>query len=117
MSVHPLQKLIQIFIKEEYPFILNNYPLSVEYDGIELQMDLNLVVSKEFIEKNLTGLCDFEGVDFCRNFFMDLEQFQYCSQININKEKIRKIVAQSYTLSTGNTPHLYRINVNFISNC
>ena len=56
MSVHPLQKLIQIFIKEEYPFILNNYPLSVEYDGIELQMDLNLVVSKEFIEKNLTGL-------------------------------------------------------------
>ena len=117
MSNHPLQRLIQIFLKKEYPFILNNFPLSVNYDGIELQMDLELVISQKFFEENLSGLCDFDGVDFCSGFYMDIKQFQYCSQIDINKEKVRKIAVECYSLMTGNTPHLSQINVNFIIDC
>ena len=117
MSDHPLKRLIQIFIKKEYPFIVDNYPLSVDYDGIELHMDLTLVIPKEFLEENLTGSCDLEGVDFCRGFFMDLDQFQNCFKIKINKEEITKIVSLSYSLFSSQTPHLYRINVNIITNC
>ena len=74
-------------------------------------------ITKEFLEENLTGLCDLEDVDFCRGFFMDLDQFQNCFKIKINKEEITKIVALSYSLFSSKTPHLYRINVNIITNC
>ena len=112
-----LQRLIQLFLDDEFPFVKNNYPLGVEYDGITLSAKLSLVVGDEFMRTHLSSWCINDNIDLCNNFTMDLKTFNMCSETPIDFMRIKKIVTESFILIHNQFPHLSDIDVNFIVVC
>lgn len=119
MNREAFQKILLLNLKKDYPFIINCFPYNVEYDGIELQGNLSLLVSPEFLLSNLKENCLNEFNEICgEHFSIGLVPFNACSDtINFDREKMKKKIRESYTLLTGELPHLTNFYVYFIPNC
>lgn len=118
MNYNAFQKIIQLHMKRDFPFVINNFPHSVEYDGIQLDATVNLLVTDKFIKENLHSWCIEDGVDICDNFTIDLMTFAMCSEKPIDYFlKMKRAVSNSYALLTGDAPHLSDIRIYFSVEC
>jgi hypothetical protein len=112
------QKILFLFLKKDYPFIINCFPYSVEYDGITLKLQLGLLVKEDFLKKHLSTYC-LNDEDVCANdFTIGVTEFDVCSDtFNFDIVKLRKRVSECYLFFTGDIPYLVEINAYLTSDC
>ena len=118
MNREAFRKIIFLNLKKDYPFMLNTIPYNVEYDGIELQGNLSVVVEPEFLTTHLTDYID-ELPEICGgNFAIGLRHFNTCSNTyNFDIQSVNRKIRESYSLLTGDIPHLSNFYVYLTPNC